>query len=152
MAVWTCTFETRQRNVDRIGAVAGGHGNTIDQGRAHHRGIRASRHIGGLRRGLDAEPDRDRQIGVPFQPELAAGAVADGDEPTVVLNPKVIEPLGLTEEFLKEETNRKLAEIEERRQTYLAGRERIDPRGTTAIGRDVSSRNTGSMIDPPPSG
>jgi putative phosphoribosyl transferase len=77
-----------------------------------------------------------RKIGVPFQPELAAGAVADGDEPTVVLNPKVVEPLGLTEEFLKEETDRILAEIDERRQTYLAGRERIDPRGTTAIVAD----------------
>jgi putative phosphoribosyl transferase len=77
-----------------------------------------------------------RKIGVPFQPELAAGAVVDGDEPTVVLNPQVVEPLGLTEEFLKEETNRKLAEIDERRQTYLAGRERIDPRGTTAIVAD----------------
>jgi predicted phosphoribosyltransferase len=74
-----------------------------------------------------------RKIGVPFQPELAAGAVVDGDEPTVVLNPQVVEPLGLTEEFLKEETNRKLAEIDERRQTYLAGRDRVDPRGTTAI-------------------
>jgi len=77
-----------------------------------------------------------RKIGVPFQPELAAGAVADGDEPTVVLNPKVVEPLGLTEEFLKEETDRILAEIDERRQTYLAGRERVDPRGKTAIVAD----------------
>ena len=77
-----------------------------------------------------------RKIGVPFQPELAAGAVVDGEVPMVVLNPKVIEPLGLTEEFLEEETNRKLAEIEERRQTYLAGRKRIDPRGTTAIVAD----------------
>ncbi len=77
-----------------------------------------------------------RKIGVPFQPELAAGAVVDGEEPMVVLNPKVVEPLGLTEEFLKEETDRKLAEIDERRQTYLAGRERIDPRGTTAIVAD----------------
>ena len=77
-----------------------------------------------------------RKIGVPFQPELAAGAVADGDEPTVVLNPKVVEPLGLTEEFLKEETDRILAEIDERRQTYLTGRERVDPRGKTAIVAD----------------
>jgi putative phosphoribosyl transferase len=52
------------------------------------------------------------------------------------LNPQVVEPLGLTEEFLKEETDRILAEIDERRQTYLAGRERIDPRGTTAIVAD----------------
>lgn len=77
-----------------------------------------------------------RKIGVPFQPELAAGAVVDGDEPEVVLNPEVVQSLGLTEEFLKEETDRKLAEIEERRRTYLADRKRVDPRGRTAIVAD----------------
>lgn len=77
-----------------------------------------------------------RKIGVPFQPELAAGAVVDGDDPVVVLNPKVVGPLGLTEEFLKEETSRKLAEIDERRRVYLAGRARVDPRGMTAIVAD----------------
>ena len=77
-----------------------------------------------------------RKIGVPFQPELAAGAVVNGDEPEVVLNREVVESLGLTEEFLKEETDRKLAEIEERRRTYLADRKRVDPRGRTAIVAD----------------
>lgn len=77
-----------------------------------------------------------RKIGVPFQPELAAGAVVDGAEPTVVLNPQVVEPLHLSEQFLKQETERKLAEIEERRKAYLAGRDRLDPRGMTAIVAD----------------
>lgn len=77
-----------------------------------------------------------RKIGVPFQPELAAGAVVDGDEPQVVLNPTVVEPLRLSEAFLKEETDRKLVEIEERRHAYLSGRSRVDPRGTTAIVAD----------------
>jgi putative phosphoribosyl transferase len=77
-----------------------------------------------------------RKIGVPFQPELAAGAVVDGDEPTIVLNPTVVEPLRLSDAFLKEETDRKLVEIEERRHAYLSGRSRVDPRGTTAIVAD----------------
>jgi len=77
-----------------------------------------------------------RKIGVPFQPELAAGAVVDGDDPVVVLNPQVVGTLRLTEEFLKEETSRKLAEIGERRRIYLAGRARVDPRGMTAIVAD----------------
>lgn len=77
-----------------------------------------------------------RKIGVPFQPELAAGAVVDGDEPQVVLNPTVVEPLRLSEAFLKEETDRKLVEIEERRHAYLSGRSRVDPRGKTAIVAD----------------
>ena len=77
-----------------------------------------------------------RKIGVPFQPELAAGAVVDGEEPLVVMNPQVVEPLGLTEEFLREETGRKLAEIDERRRVYLAGMTRVDPHGMTAIVAD----------------
>lgn len=77
-----------------------------------------------------------RKIGVPFQPELAAGAVVDGDEPMVVLNPTVVEALRLSDAFLKEETDRKLVEIEERRHAYLSGRSRVDPRGTTAIVAD----------------
>lgn len=77
-----------------------------------------------------------RKIGVPFQPELAAGAVVDGDEPEVVLNPEVVEFVGLTDEFLKEETDRKLLEIEERRRTYLGDRDRIDPCDRTAIVAD----------------
>ncbi len=77
-----------------------------------------------------------RKIGVPEQPELAAGAVVDGDEPQVVLNPQVVQPLGLTEAFLADEVRRKLAEIDERRRLYLAGRERVDPCGMTAIVAD----------------
>ena len=40
----------------------------IDDRRADHRRVGGVRHLGGLRRGLDAEPDRDRQIGEPAQP------------------------------------------------------------------------------------
>lgn len=77
-----------------------------------------------------------RKIGVPFQPELAAGAVVNGEDPLVVLNPQVVGPLQLTDEFVKEETSRKLAEIDERRRVYLAGRARVDPQGMTAIVAD----------------
>ena len=36
--------------------------------RADHRRIGRFRDLGGLRRGLDAEPDRDRQVSEPAQP------------------------------------------------------------------------------------
>src|SRR6266446_1221789 len=38
-----------------------------------------------------------RKIGVPYQPELAMGAVVDGDEPLVVRNENVIRFAGIDE-------------------------------------------------------
>ena len=39
-----------------------------------------------------------RKVGVPFQPEIAMGAVADGAEPVVVRNEDVISLTGVGEE------------------------------------------------------
>lgn len=74
-----------------------------------------------------------RKIGVPFQPELAAGAVVDGQEPITVWNRDVLQMLGMTEEDFAEVVQAKLREIDERRQRYLAGRPRVDVAGRTAV-------------------
>ena len=74
-----------------------------------------------------------RKIGVPWQPELAAAAVVDGDDPQIVENRDVMTALDLTEEFIKEEAARQLGEIERRRQVYLGSRARVDLKGRTAI-------------------
>jgi putative phosphoribosyl transferase len=74
-----------------------------------------------------------RKIGVPFQPELAAGAVVDGDEPEVVLNEDVVRLAGMTDAEIKQVADRELKEIERRRKIYLAGRSRLSPRGRTVI-------------------
>lgn len=74
-----------------------------------------------------------RKIGVPWQPELAAAAVVDGDNPQVVENRDVMTALDLTEDFIKEEAAKQLEEIERRREAYLGSRARFDLKGRTAI-------------------
>jgi len=84
-------------------------------------------------RALDAPLDLVlvRKIGAPFQPELAMGAVVDGDAPIVVRNEDVIKLAG--ESGFKAICDNELAEIERRRQRYLGGRARVDVEGRTAI-------------------
>lgn len=74
-----------------------------------------------------------RKIGVPFQPELAMGAVVDGDAPLIVRNESVIRLAGIDESEFKVICDHELAEIERRRQRYLGSRERADITGRTAI-------------------
>jgi predicted phosphoribosyltransferase len=74
-----------------------------------------------------------RKIGVPFQPELAMGAVVDGGSPIVVRNEDVILDAGISEQEFKTICDRELAEIERRRLHYLGSRERAEVAGRTAI-------------------
>ena len=53
-----------------------------------------------------------RKIGLPSQPELAMGAVADGDEPTIVRNNDVIESCGVSAETFDAACKQEFAEIE----------------------------------------
>lgn len=74
-----------------------------------------------------------RKIGAPFQPELALGAVVDGDHAETVLNEEIVASLDLPEDFLKTETARQLAEIERRRKAYLGDRPQPPIAGRSAI-------------------
>jgi putative phosphoribosyl transferase len=74
-----------------------------------------------------------RKIGAPFQPELAVGAVVDGSRPETVLNEEMVREFGIPETYIAEESARQLAEIERRRELYLAGRTRIPVEARTAI-------------------
>jgi len=74
-----------------------------------------------------------RKIGVPYQPELAAAAVVDGDKPEVVVNADVIALADVPAEYIEAATRRELAEIERRRALYLEGRARVPIEGRTAI-------------------
>lgn len=74
-----------------------------------------------------------RKIGAPGQPELAVGAVADGPRPETAVNREVLGALGLSDDFIAEESQRQLREIERRRQRYLGDRPPVSVAGKTAI-------------------
>ncbi len=74
-----------------------------------------------------------RKIGVPWQPELAMGAVVDGQERDVVLHHEVLRALGIPEQDVQRAAAREVAEIERRRTLYLSGRPPVDVAGRTAI-------------------
>ena len=74
-----------------------------------------------------------RKVGVPFQPELAMGAVVDGGASIIVRNEDVIKLAGIDESAFKAACDSELAEIERRRPRYLGSRERVDVSGRTAI-------------------
>lgn len=74
-----------------------------------------------------------RKIGVPFQPELAAGAVVDGASAEIVYNDEVLAMAGLTRADVDELSRTQLDEIERRRALYLRDRKHVSVAGRTAI-------------------
>ena len=74
-----------------------------------------------------------RKIGVPWEPELAVGAVTDGATPETFMDWDLAADLEVPESYLEEERARQLAEIERRRETYCANRPPAEIREHTAI-------------------
>jgi len=81
-----------------------------------------------IARALDAPLDLlfVRKIGLPWQPELAYAAVVDGNPPEVVINDEVAQLEPMSEAELRSATLDEIAEIERRRQLYMAGRAPLD--------------------------
>jgi len=74
-----------------------------------------------------------RKIGVPWQPELAMGAVIDGSKPTVVRNEETIRVAGISGDEFDAICQKELAEIERRRRRYFANCAPLDVAGRIAI-------------------
>lgn len=74
-----------------------------------------------------------RKIGVPGQPELAMGALAEGEPPVTLRNESVIRDLGIEDSDFNRVRERELIEIERRRLAYLGDRPRIPVAGRVAI-------------------
>jgi predicted phosphoribosyltransferase len=74
-----------------------------------------------------------RKIGVPFQPELAMGAVVDGPEPITVRNEEVIALAGVTQAEFDKVRSRELAEVGRRRERYVGDRPGAKVEGRAAI-------------------
>lgn len=74
-----------------------------------------------------------RKIGVPFQPELAMGAVVDGPTPLTVRNPDIVALGGVSDAEFDQVRDKELAEIERRRARYLGGRAHPELKDRTVI-------------------
>lgn len=74
-----------------------------------------------------------RKIGVPYQPELAMGAVVNGPAPLTVRNEDVIRLAHVSEADFNAVRDRELEEIRRRRVRYLGDRAHPEIKGKTAI-------------------
>src|SRR5215813_3609971 len=77
-----------------------------------------------IARALDAPLDivLVRKIGVPWQPELALGAVTDGIGHEIFIDRNLAASLDVPDSYIEEETTRQFEEIERRRKSYCADR------------------------------
>ncbi|MCZ8122212.1 MAG: phosphoribosyltransferase family protein [Magnetospirillum sp.] len=74
-----------------------------------------------------------RKIGLPGRPELAAGAIVDGDSPRIAWNRVLMESENLCPSDLDAEVRVVTKELARRRRAYLGGRARASLEGRTAI-------------------
>ncbi|MBL6459088.1 phosphoribosyltransferase [Belnapia sp. T6] len=74
-----------------------------------------------------------RKIGAPGQPELALGAIVEGEPPQTVMNDDVVEMLGVPPNFITEQAADQLAEIERMRRRWLHRHAPVVPYSRTVI-------------------
>jgi putative phosphoribosyl transferase len=74
-----------------------------------------------------------RKIGAPWMPELAVGAIAEGEPIEKIIERETVAELGVPQKYLDEEIARQTSEIERRQQLYRKTRPRSDIKGCTAI-------------------
>ncbi|WP_296762628.1 phosphoribosyltransferase [Sediminimonas sp.] len=74
-----------------------------------------------------------RKIGVPAQPELAAAAVVNGDDPQIVVNESIAAHAALSRADIEHLAQTQLEEIRRRRVKYLGDRSSLPLEGRTAI-------------------
>lgn len=84
-----------------------------------------------------------RKVGAPGNPELGLGAVAPGVR---VLDPWLIERLGVSEEYLEREIAAEEAETVRRLQAYRGDRPPLDLTGKTAIVVDDGVATGGTAV------
>jgi putative phosphoribosyl transferase len=72
-----------------------------------------------------------RKLGVPWQPELAMGAIASGSVQT--LDQDLIRALGISSEEIDAVIDKEKVELERREKLYRKGRPALDLRGQTVL-------------------
>ena len=86
-----------------------------------------------------------RKIGAPWQPELALGAIVDGERLERIVDPGMVRELGIPEDYLEKEIAAQAKEIERRRALYLKGRAPIAVQGRPVIVVDDGIATGASM-------
>jgi len=88
-----------------------------------------------IARRLDAPLDvvLVRKLGAPISPELAIGAIVEGEPIERFINRDIVAELGVPDTYIDEEVGRQTREIERRRALYLQDRPRVDVPGHAAI-------------------
>ena len=81
--------------------------------------------------GVDLDVLLVRKLGVPWQPELAFGAIATGD--VVVLNEDHLRALGIGSEVVRDIVDRERIELERRERLYRDERGPLDLDGKTVV-------------------
>lgn len=84
-----------------------------------------------------------RKLGVPWQPELAMGAIAGTAR---ILDERMIRELGIPDEEVEEITRREQAEMARREQLYRCGKAALDLNGQTAILVDDGLATGSTMV------
>lgn len=84
-----------------------------------------------------------RKLGVPWQPELAMGAIAGGAR---VLDERMIRELRIAEDDIEDIARRERAEMARREQLYRGGKPALDLRGRTAILVDDGLATGSTMV------
>ena len=74
-----------------------------------------------------------RKIGAPANPEVALGAVVEGNPPQMVINDEVVRLSGADQAYIERARAAKLAELEKRRRLYLGERAPVEVAGRTAV-------------------
>jgi putative phosphoribosyl transferase len=74
-----------------------------------------------------------RKIGVPYQPELAAAAIIDGEHPQLVINEEVCALADVSRSEIDAMAKQELEEIDRRTKLYLKDRPRAPIAGRSAI-------------------
>ena len=99
-------------------------------------------------RALDAPLDLllVRKIGAPDQPELAIGAVAEGDPPELVTDHRLLQALAISPEALEAMKAREMTELQRRRAVYLGDRPRVAIGGRPVIVVDDGLATGATML------
>ena len=74
-----------------------------------------------------------RKIGAPANPEVALGAIVEGDEAQVVINEDIRRMSGADTAYFEGAYAEQLAELERRRKRYVGDRKRLNPKGRTVV-------------------